>query len=67
MRDPKIAMYDVGDYKISYVAALERHGAEAALFSYVDTAKEAAAIAASYDGLLLPGGGDLTHRFTECR
>ena len=60
MNTPKIVMYDIGDYKALYIAALERHGAEAALFSYVDSAKEAAAIAASYDGLLLPGGGDVS-------
>lgn len=56
----RIAMYDVGERSAGYMDKLRKHGAEVTLFKFVDDEKEAASIAAGYDGLLLPGGVDVS-------
>lgn len=58
MKPVNIAMYDLGDSNARYLAALTRAGAEVVPFKYVDDDGEAAALAKSHDGLLLPGGCD---------
>lgn len=59
MNAVKVAMYDIGQYAGPTLKALAAQGTEVTLYKYVDDAREASRIAASYDGLLLPGGTDI--------